>query len=305
MMARRRTLKMSTRPQLTRRTMLAALGTAGLAACGTGSGTSHNGSVETDQLARPPAPVRHAYGSDPSQWAELHLPVTGAPSRGTAIVIHGGFWRSQYGADLGTPLAIDLASKGWLAWNLEYRRVGNGGGWPNTLADVAAGIDLLATLNTGLDPKKIVAIGHSAGGQLATWAAHRAKLPAGVPGAHPKLNVTAVISQAGVLDLSTAALNQVGGTAVPDLLGGLPGQVPDRYRDASPQVQLPLAVPVHCVHDTDDEDVPFSQSVNYVNAAKRAGADAELVQVTGGHMSLIDTTAPAWQAVLEILAKLF
>jgi acetyl esterase/lipase len=285
--------------------MLATLGAAGLAACGTGSGTGHTGSVETEQLASPPAPVRHAYGSDPSQWAELHLPVAGTHSRGTAIVIHGGFWRSQYGADLGTPLATDLASKGWLAWNLEYRRVGNGGGWPNTLADVAAGIDLLATLNTGLDPKKVVTIGHSAGGQLATWAAHRAKLPAGAPGAHPKLNVTAVISQAGVLDLSTAALNQVGGTAVPDLLGGLPGKVPDRYRDASPQVQLPLAVPVRCVHDTDDEDVPFSQSVNYVDAAKRAGADAELVRVTGGHMSLIDTSAAAWQAVLEILPKLF
>ena len=284
--------------------MLAAFGITGLAACGTG--TSHNGSVpSSDQLASPPAPVRHAYGSDPSQWAELHQPVAGTAPKGTAIVIHGGFWRSQYGADLGTPLATDLASKGWLAWNLEYRRVGNGGGWPTTLADVAAGIDLLATLDTGLDPKKVVAIGHSAGGQLAAWAAHRAKLPAGAPGADPKLAVTAVISQAGVLDLSTAALNQVGGTAVPDLLGGLPGQFPDRYRDASPQAQLPLNVPVRCVHDTDDEAVPFSQSVNYVNAAKKAGADAELVRTTGGHMSLIDTGAPAWQAVLDLLPTLF
>ena len=106
------------------------------------------------------------------------------------IVIHGGFWKARYGADLGAPLAADLAARGWAAWNLEYRRVGNGGGWPATLTDVATGIDLLADLAAlpglgALDLARVVAIGHSAGGQLATWAAGRPGLPDGAPGATP------------------------------------------------------------------------------------------------------------------------
>ena len=102
------------------------------------------------------------------------------------VVIHGGFWKARYGAEWGAPLAADLAVRGWAAWNLEYRRVGNGGGWPATLADVAAGIDLLAELAAERSrPRRVVAIGHSAGGHLATWAAGRPALPAGAVGATP------------------------------------------------------------------------------------------------------------------------
>ncbi|MFD1214548.1 alpha/beta hydrolase, partial [Arthrobacter sp. GCM10027362] len=86
----------------------------------------------------------HAYGPDPSQYAELYVPAV--RSRRTAVVlVHGGYWRAAYGAALGRPLARDLAARGWLCWNLEYRRAGNGGGWPQTFEDVAAGIDALAT----------------------------------------------------------------------------------------------------------------------------------------------------------------
>ncbi|MEO9237378.1 MAG: prolyl oligopeptidase family serine peptidase, partial [Jatrophihabitantaceae bacterium] len=155
-----------------------------------------------------------------------------------------------------------------------------------------------------VDLSRLVAIGHSAGGQLAAWAAHRPRLATGLPGAHPRATITAVIAQAGVLDLAVAARDGVGGSAVPDLLGGTPAQVPERYAAASPQQQLPLHVPVRCLHSPDDRNVPFSQSVNYVQAARRAGADASLIQVPGDHFSLIDTGAPAWRAVLDLLPGL-
>jgi hypothetical protein len=86
----------------------------------------------------------HRYGADPAQFGELWLP--SQPSRGTVVIIHGGFWRARYDLSLGSPLAADLAARGYTAWNLEYRRAGAGGGWPATFADVAAGIDLLAAL---------------------------------------------------------------------------------------------------------------------------------------------------------------
>jgi acetyl esterase/lipase len=251
---------------------------------------------------------RHQYGDESpyseSQYGELYLPPASAQRRpGTVVVIHGGFWKARYGAEWGAPLAADLALRGWAAWNLEYRRVGNGGGWPATLADVAAGIDALAELD-GLDTSRVVAIGHSAGGQLATWAAGRPVLPQGAVGAGPRVRVTGVIAQAGVLDLARGADDDLGDGAVARLLGGLPDELPERYRLASPREQLPLPVPVRCLHARDDDTVPFAQSAAYVTAARAAGADAALVEVPGGHFGVIDPTAPAWRAALDLLPDL-
>ena len=113
------------------------------------------------------------------------------------MVIHGGFWRARYGRKLMRPLCHDLVERGWAAWNLEYRRLGrlSGGGWPNTFDDLGAGIDHLRVLQAPLDLTRVVTIGHSAGGHLAALAATR-------PG--PSVEVTAVVAQAGVLDLERA-----------------------------------------------------------------------------------------------------
>jgi len=89
-------------------------------------------------------PLRRVrYGTQADQFGELHLPA-GTEPVGVAVVLHGGYWRQAYGAELGTPLAADLANRGVAGWNLEYRRVGGGGGWPGTFEDVAAGLDALA-----------------------------------------------------------------------------------------------------------------------------------------------------------------
>ncbi|MEO8889459.1 MAG: alpha/beta hydrolase [Jatrophihabitantaceae bacterium] len=244
---------------------------------------------------------RSAYGGDESQFGELYRPADGR-YRGTVVIIHGGFWRARYDLSLGQPLASDLAARGYTVWNLEYRRVGNGGGWPGTLDDVADGIDHLATLD--VDTAGVVVIGHSAGGQLATWAAARDALPAGAPGAGPEVAVTGVVSQAGVLDLATAADQGVGGTAPADLLGGLPRQVPERYAVADPIGQVPLRVPVLCLHSRSDLNVPYAQSTAYVAAATAAGATARLVPTQGDHFTLIDPGSAAWKDVLDALPAL-
>ncbi len=92
----------------------------------------------------------HPYGSDPSQLGELFLP-SGTGPFAVVVVVHGGYWKAQYDRSLMTDLCLDLAAHGLAAWNLEYRRVGSGGGWPATLLDVAAGVDLLADLEAPLD----------------------------------------------------------------------------------------------------------------------------------------------------------
>ena len=130
---------------------------------------------------------RHSYGDDPSQYGVLY------GEGPVAVVIHGGFWKAEYDLTLMDALCEDLAGRGFTAFNIEYRRLGNGGGVPATLDDVSAAIDHLATLD--VDLSRVVTIGHSAGGHLAAWAATRED---------PKVAVTHVVSQAGVLDLQRA-----------------------------------------------------------------------------------------------------
>ena len=240
------------------------------------------------------APVqKHRYGTDPSQFAELTLP-EGGEAVPLAVIIHGGFWRAQYALSLGRPLAATLPTCGWAAWNVEYRRVGNGGGYPATLDDVAAAIDALADLDAPLDLSRVVTIGHSAGGHLAAWAATRDE---------PVVAVTGVVSQAGVLDLRQSAADRLGGGATQELLGGEPAAVGERYDEASPIEHLPLGVPILCVHGRDDSIVPISQSDAFVTAAVAAGDDAELAAVEGDHFVVIDPEHEAWTLVLDWLTS--
>jgi acetyl esterase/lipase len=229
------------------------------------------------------------YGDDPSQYAELTLPAD--TPRGVVVVVHGGFWKAPYDLSLGRPLAASLAAEGWAAWNLEYRRVGGGGGTPQTFDDVAAGIDRLADVDV-LDTSVVVTLGHSAGGHLATWAAGRPD---------PRVPVTGVVSQAGVLDLVRADQQGLGDGAVHALLGHPAGPGDAAY---DPAQQLPLDVPVRCVHGTDDEDVPIDQSRTYVEAATAAGADATLTEVEGDHFVVIDLESDVWTRTLALLADL-
>ena len=179
-----------------------------------------------------PSPQRHRYGSDPSQFADLHLPAR-RRRPGTVALLHGGWWGPRFGADNLDAVAADLAGRGWVAWNIEYRRLGLGGGYPSTLQDAAAAIDHLATL-ADVDTERVVAVGHSAGGHLAAWAAGRTKLAGGAPGAEPVIQIAGVISLAGVLDLGAAAREKLGNGAVIELMGGDPDEYPDRYAVAEP-----------------------------------------------------------------------
>lgn len=269
--------------------MITLMALGGLAAC------SSSPAPPAAEQRKPVEKIR--YGDDPSQFGELSR--AKGSSKGVVVVIHGGFWKSAYDLSLGRPLADSLIQHGWDAFNLEYRRVGNGGGWPHTLDDVATGIDVLGTV-AGLDTSTVVGLGHSAGGHLAVWAAGRPKLR-GTSWDDPAVPLTAAISQAGVLDLAAAVKEDLGSGATQAFMGG---SVDARYRDADPMAQIPLDVPVRCVHARHDDTVPLSQSIRYVERARSAGADAELTEVDGDHFTVIDPSSRAWGRTLEILEAL-
>ena len=212
---------------------------------------------------------RHSYGEHPSQFCELQ-----PGGDDVAVLVHGGFWRARYGLDLEHELVADLVARGWTAWNIEYRRIGDGGGWPQTGADVVAAIEALP-----VQAERVVAIGHSAGGHLATWAS-----------AHTRLD--GVVSQAGALDLYDLHRRGASDHVVQQFLGGTPDEVPEHYATATPRP--PAGMPLLLVHGALDEDVPLEISRDF--------GSGELVVIEDeGHMEHLDPASKCWRAVTEWL----
>jgi acetyl esterase/lipase len=248
----------------------------------------------------------HRYGPASSQRADLYLP-SGAGPHPVMVLIHGGSWSKRYGKIVMRGLAGDLVRRGWAVWNIEYRRLGDGGGWPATFADVAAAIDHLAALDDPLlDLNRVTLLGHSAGGHLALWAAGRPNLPPGAPGAidgPPPVQPRRVISMAGVADLGLAYRLWRGGAARA-LMGGSPEEVPERYAAGDPIRLLPLSIPALLVHGVLDETVSVKLSRSYLDATRAAGGEIELVEIqgpAGSHRAHIDPRGDAWAAVVHRL----
>jgi acetyl esterase/lipase len=222
--------------------------------------------AELDDWARAngPAPVRHDYGPLPDQHAMAY------GDGPTVVVIHGGFWRAQWREPIMAAFCVALAQRGFCAWSIEYRRVGARGGYPQTLEDVAAAIRAA--------PEPRVAVGHSAGGHLALWAAAEGLVPAAV-------------SLAGVCDLRAAARDHLGAGAALDFDPGL-------HADADPARRLPIDAQLVLVHGTDDDIVPVQQSRTFA-----AAAGCELLELSGtGHFELIDPRTSAFRAIADTLS---
>jgi acetyl esterase/lipase len=250
----------------------------------------------------------HRYGPDRSQCADLHLP-SGAGPHPLVVLIHGGSWYKRHGKIVMRALARDLRASGFAVWNIEYRRVGNGGGWPSTLSDVAAAIDYVGRLQAPLDLSRASVVGHSAGGQLALWAASRvreqwdARAESGERERAEPLRLRHAVALAGVCDLAGAYRLWRGG-AVRAFIGGSPDEVPERFAVADPIALLPLGVPALLVHGTSDETVSVRLSRSYARAARAAGDSVELIEiegVDGGHRAHVDPRAGAWPAVVDWL----
>jgi acetyl esterase/lipase len=252
-----------------------------------------------------------AYGSEPLQFGELRLP-RGSVSVPLVVLIHGGCWQAEYDLKHVAAAAAALASGGFAVWTIEYRRVGNpGGGWPGTFDDVGRGVDYvrdLAVQHPRIDLTRVVLVGHSAGGQLALWAASRkqGEMNGLFPSSMPPLAVAGVVSLAGITDLAAYGAAAGGcNTSVTPLMGGLPSQVPERYRAVSPVERIPIGVPVRLVHGAADPIVPLAQSTAFQMRTKAAHGEADIDVVAGaGHFDLVAPQSEAWAAVLRAVHTL-
>lgn len=244
------------------------------------------GRIVADLLLR--RGVCHRYGEHRSQCGDLYVP-RGAGPFPVVVCVHGGSWTQKYGRIVMRAVAQDLVRRGFAAWNIEYRRVGGGGGWPMTFEDVGAAIDHLAALG---DPRlrldDVAALGHSAGGQLALWAVTRPKA---------RIPIRRVVAQA-----APARLTEGYGESIDALMGGSPAEHPDRYALADPARLLPLGVPALLVHGPDDATVSVRHSRRYAEAARAAGDDIELMEpASAPHRVHIDPRSEAWRLARDWL----
>jgi acetyl esterase/lipase len=247
-------------------------------------------------VAPAPPGTRIAYSRGEFQFGELRVP-SGSGPHPVAIVIHGGYWRARYDLTEVGHLCEAVTRQGLATWSLEYRRIGNpGGGWPGTLDDVRTGgahLEKIAA-ERSLDLKRVVAMGHSAGGHLVLWLAKQNAIA-----------LRGIVALAPVADLRRAWELKLSDTVVANLLGGSPQDLSDRYRSASPIELVPLGVAQRVLHGTHDDVVPLEISRRYVAAAKKSGDDSKLIEVAGaGHFELIDPQSSAWPVVKEAVLEL-
>ncbi|MEM7116318.1 MAG: alpha/beta hydrolase [Chloroflexota bacterium] len=260
------------------------------------------------QLSVQDADHRIPYGEDPSQFGDLFLPNGNGPHP-VLLMLHGGCWRAQYGLEPMGQLARAVANRGLAVWSLEYRRLGNGGGWPNTFLDVANGADKLRELADGhnLDLSKVVVTGHSAGGHLALWSAARPLISPDSPIYTPNpLPFHTVVALAPVCDLERAVAWDICVEASDVLVGGHPRQVWQNYYQGSPSALLPLSVPHITINGALDDIVPLEYVTHFVESAQKLGDKATLVPVPDvGHFEIVMATHAAGQLVIDTIAAQF
>lgn len=193
---------------------------------------------------------------------------------GSIVLVHGGFWRHEWARDTMESLAVDLASRGHNTWNIEYRRIGTGGGWPGSAQDVQMALDFAPQL--GLDAHRLTVIGHSAGGHLALWAGQRSAT-----------GVELMVGLAPVTDLAVHASSGLYGAGEAQMLldSGAPSQV------------SPGDVPTLLIHGNRDDHVPLEQS-----SSLAASHDLRLVEVPSGHFDLLDPRNEHWEQVLAAIS---
>lgn len=247
------------------------------------------------------------YGAAPSKFGHLYHasdPADLPPTMRPVVLIHGGYWTTEFSLTIESAIARQYAERGALVWNIEYRRVGEpGGGWPNSATDV---VDALSALDEQVraplpdvvadrvDWSSVGVVGHSAGGQLAVCAVAR------LGAQTARTRITTVVAQSAALDL--VAAGQAGRESVRALIGASYADAPARYRAASPIEQDIFDAHVVAVHGDRDTAIPVEVSRHYVEVVGSRGQSAELIVVPEeGHDVFVDPRSVGNRQTMRVL----
>ena len=260
--------------------------------------------VWDDLLSRPkPAPdVTISYGADALQVVDVWKP-KGSGTHPAVVMIHGGCWQTVIAErDIMNWIADDLRAHGVGVWNIEYRGVDRGGGYPGTFEDVGAAADMFAAKRADYGFRKdapVVVIGHSAGGHLSLWLARRSGLAKGdaLRGNAP-LKVDLAISQGGLPDLrAQMTLPDHGcGTEAAAKMAGASQDKTEFARTSPPEMPKGRARELQFNNDLDSIAPP----------SFGAAFGAEMVVTLGeGHAELIAPETVSWGKQRAAILKAF
>ncbi|WP_226929623.1 alpha/beta hydrolase [Janthinobacterium aquaticum] len=262
-------------------------------------------------LNGPPPTAQLAYGTAPSQFAQLFRPEGKGPFP-VVVLVHGGCWTVQFGGIRQMRnVAGALVEQGIAVWNVEYRRVDEpGGGYPGTYEDMHSALDSLQShaAQYQLDTRRIVAIGHSAGGQLVQWIAGRSKIAPSSPLFRAQmLPVANIISLGGLADLRhEKALIQSSCERNMTELAGLPSdERPDIYSDTNAAELVPNGTRTVLITGELDTISPPRVAHDYAAKATKAGDHAQVLILPGAsHYDEIAASSPAWKMVLPVIKEM-
>lgn len=235
----------------------------------------------------PPAPgtQEHAYGADPRQRLDLVKPA-GVSRAPVLLFVHGGGWSIGDKAHAAPDKARWASSKGWAFASANYRLVPQAT-VEQQAADVAGAIAWLRAnaAREGLDPDRIVLMGHSAGAHLVALVGTDPQYvkTAGVPLGAVK---GVVLLDGAGYDVPTQASAEM--NIVKPMYEAAFGKDPRRQvalsptrHAAAPNVSRWLILPIERRQDSQ------AQSKGLADALTQAGASATVVAVPGeSHGSL-------------------
>ena len=263
-----------------------------------------------DYLAlKGPRPSAHiAYGGAPSQFVELFRPAGTGPFP-VVVLVHGGCWTVKFGGiEQMHNVAGALAAQGIAVWNVEYRRVDEeGGGYPGTYLDMNAAIDRLEAdaAKYQLDTSRILAMGHSAGGQLVQWIGGRGKLAPSSPLFQSKyLPIRQIISLGGLADLRNEKdwIKSSCERDVAQLTGVASAARPDVFADTNAAELVPNGSKTVLITGELDTVSPPRVAHAYAERARRAGDRAEVLILPGAsHYDEVAASSPAWKLIFPVI----
>jgi acetyl esterase/lipase len=202
------------------------------------------------------------------------------------VLIHGGGWTSL---DKNTMARMGqfLARTGFVGFAVNYRLFdGSKNRWPAQLDDVQRAVRWVRAnaATYGVNPERMGAFGHSAGGQLAALLGMedtRDNSDAAL--AKFSSRVQAVVDVSGPTDL-TADRATEGAGFLANFLGFSYAEHAEGWRDASPLYRAAKGdAPFLIVHGTEDRNVPIAQSQALYEKLQSLGVPAKFLKVEDAH----------------------
>jgi len=232
-----------------------------------------------------------------------------APTLRPALIwVHGGGWGAG-DKDAFAIAARALAQQGYVGFSINYRLTANGSNcWPAQLDDVQRAVRWVRAHaeRYGIDPQRIGAIGHSAGGQLVTCLGTReTRDNSDAALAWYSSRVACVVDMSGPVDFVNWENPQIEG-AIRNLLGGPVAARPAAARDASPLYNVDAqSAPFLILQGQRDELVHYHQAERLDAALRAAGVESRLLifKDEGHVLTKKENSDRMTQATLEFLKQ--